>query len=193
MNTNTTTKNPTMLNGVNVDHVVATMNEIKEKPMLAKFTFRSDNTWLTGGHNRSSIKGFYGYCVEDDSRREAFTMDNDEPPVLFGDNRGPNPVEFILHGLAGCLTTTLVCYASAMGVKIDEIMSHYEGDIDIRGLLGLSDDVRNGYDNIRVTFFIKSDAPREKLQELVDIAKAHSPVFDVVSNGTPVAVRLSNE
>ncbi|MDX9857872.1 MAG: OsmC family protein [candidate division Zixibacteria bacterium] len=187
---NTTT--PTTLNGINVTQVVATMNEIKDKPMLARFTFRSDNTWLSGGHNRSSIKGFYGYCKEDTSRADSFEMDNDEPPVLFGENRGANPVEYILHGLAGCLTTTLVCYASAMGVEIDEITSHYEGDIDIRGLLGLSDEVRNGYDNIRVTFSIKSDAPREKIEELIGLAQAHSPVFDLVSHGTTVSVRLAD-
>lgn len=193
MSTQNTTDTQTILNGINVDQVVETMEAIKEKPMLAKFTFRSQSEWLTGGHNRSHIKGFYGYCKEDTSRGDAFIVDNDEPPVLFGENRGANPVEFILHGLAGCLTTTLVCYAAAMNVDIKAITSHYEGDIDVRGLLGLSNDVRNGYDNIRVTFSIKSEAPREKIEELVALAKAHSPVFDVVSNGTPVSVRLSDK
>ena len=187
-----TTKQPTILNGINVDQVVQTMNDIKEKPMLAKFTFRSKNQWLDGGHNRSTIKDFYGYCREDDSRKTAFVFDNDEPPVLFGANRGPNPVEFIFHALAGCMTTTMTCYAAAMGIEIDEITSTFEGDIDVRGLLGLSDDVRNGYDHIRVTFDVKSSAPREKVEELIELAKNHSPVFDVVTHGTPVSVRLKD-
>ena len=108
------------------------------------------------------------------------------PPVLMNQNRAANPVEYVLHALAACLTTSLVYHAAARGVKVDEVESTLEGDLDLRGFLGLSDDVRTGYHNIRVTFRVKSEASAETLRELC----RHSPVFDIVSNPVPVFVSL---
>jgi uncharacterized OsmC-like protein len=113
--------------------------------------------------------------------------------VLLGEDHGPNPVEYVLHALAGCLTTSLVYHAAAQGIRIDEVESTYEGDIDLHGFLGLSDEVRNGYQNIRVTFKIKADAPPEKLEELLLLAQKRSPVFDTVSNPVSVTVSLEAE
>ncbi|MCI0422402.1 MAG: OsmC family protein [Acidobacteria bacterium] len=127
---------------------------------------------------------------EDTSRQGPFVMDNDEPAVLLGTDQGANPVEVVLHALAGCLTTSLVYHAAAQGIKIDGVESRFEGELDLHGFLGLSDHVRNGYENIRVTFKINADAPQEKLEELCRLAQKRSPVFDIVSNPVPVSIRL---
>ena len=180
------------INGVNVDQLFSTINAIKENPGLAKFKFRANNQWVNGGRNRTSIKDFYGAGREDTTRIKTFVFDNDEPEVLLGQDNGANPVEFVLHALAGCLTTSLVYHAAAQGIKIDAVESRFEGDLDLRGFLGMNEDVRNGYQNIRVTFKIKADAPEEKLKELCELAQKRSPVFDVVTNGVPVKVQLAN-
>ncbi|CAE6484166.1 MAG: OsmC family protein [Candidatus Nitrosotenuis sp.] len=179
------------VNGVDIEKLSETMNAIRGNPDIAKFNFRATNKWLEGGHNRTTINEFDGACSMH-NRAISFVIDEDEPPVLLGQDKGANPVEYALTALAGCLTTSLVYHASARGIKIDEVESTLEGNLDIRGFLGLSEGIRNGYDGIQVTFKIKSDAPKEQLQELVDIAKKRSPVFDIVSNPTPISVRLDN-
>ena len=109
-----------------------------------------------------------------------------------GDDRGANPVEYLLVGLAGCVTTTLVYHAAARGVKITQVDARLDGDIDIRGLLGMSDEVRPGYKSIRLKLRVKGDASKEELQELVRIAERLSPVADVVSHGSPVEISLED-
>ena len=178
------------INGVDVDQLFSTINAIKENPGLAKFEFRANNQWINGGHNRTSVKDFYGAGQEDTTRKRTFVFDNDEPVALLGEDNGANPVEFVLHALAGCLTTSLVYHAAAQGIKIDAVESKFEGDLDLRGFLGVNEDVRNGYENIRVTFKIKADAPEEKLKELCELAQRRSPVFDIVTNRVPVNVQL---
>jgi uncharacterized OsmC-like protein len=180
----------TTVNGVNVEQLFATINAIKAQPGLAQFKFRAANRWIDGGHNRTTVKDFYGAGQEDTSRRTPFVMDADEPAVLLGRDEGANPVEFVLHALAGCLTTSLVYHAAARGIRIDEVESTFEGDLDLRGFLGLSDEVRNGYEGIRVAFKIKGDATEEQLRELCELAERRSPVFDIVSHPVPVSVRL---
>lgn len=178
--------NEVKLNGVNVTKMSSTIEAIKNQPGLAKFQFRARNTWDTGGHNRSVIKEFYGTGKEDVTRTEPFVLDADEPPVLLGEDRGANPVEFVLHALAACLTTSLVYHAAARGIHVENVESTLEGDLDLRGFLGLSDTVRRGYQNIRVDFKVKSDAPPEQLKDLCKF----SPVFDIVSNSVPVSVNI---
>jgi uncharacterized OsmC-like protein len=181
------------INGVDVDQLFSTIDAIKETPGLAKFEFRANNRWINGGHNRTSVKDFYGAGREDASRKQTFVFDNDEPVVLLGEDNGANPVEFVLHALAGCLTTSLVYHAAAQGIKIDAVESKFEGDLDLRGFLGMNEDVRNGYEDIRVTFKIKADAPDEKLKELCELAQKRSPVFDIVTNRVPVKVQLKTD
>jgi uncharacterized OsmC-like protein len=181
----------TMLNGVDTDVLLETIGAIKVDPAIAKFEFRATNQWIDGALNRSQIKEFYGAKKVDTSRSTAFVFDNDEPPVLIGENRGANPVEFLLHGLAGCLTTTLVYHAAVRGIKLNSVKSTLEGDIDIHGLLALTDQVRPGYQQIRVSFDIDSPASREQLAELVKFAKDHSPVCDSISNPVDVVVKLA--
>ena len=179
-----------IVNGVNLDQLFITINQIEETPSLARFIFRAGNRWIDGGHNRTTIKGFYGAGHEDSSRQAPFVVDNDEPAILLGQNNAANPTEFVLHALAGCLTTWLVYHAAAQGIEIEEVESQFEGALDLRGFLGLSDGVRNGYENIRVTFKIKADAPEDKLQQLCQLAQKRSPVFDIISNPVPISVRL---
>jgi uncharacterized OsmC-like protein len=181
------------INGVNVDQMFSTISAIKEEPGLAKFKFRASNQWVNGGHNRTTVKDFYGGGQEDTSRAQSFVLESDEPAILLGEDQGANPVEFLLHALAGCLTTSLVYHAAAQGIKIDAVESRFEGELDLRGFLGLSDRVRNGYENIQVTFKIKADAPEEKLKELCELAQKRSPVFDIVSNPVSVSVRLETQ
>ena len=185
-----TSKKSTTINGVNVEELFKTVDAVKKTAAIAKFRFRADNTWIEGGHNRTSIRNFYGAGEEDTSRKTPFILDADEPKVLLGTDRGANPVEYVLTALAGCLTTSLVYHAAARGIAVEEVESHLEGDLDLRGFLGISEEVRNGYENIRVTFKIKADATEEQLRELVQLAQNRSPVFDIISHPVPVSVEL---
>jgi uncharacterized OsmC-like protein len=184
----TTTAKAGIVNGIDVDRLVGTIDAIGQRPELAAFRFRATNRWIQGGHNQSTVKGFYGAGQEDASRREAFHLDNDEPDVLLGTDRGANPVEQVLHALAGCLTTSLVYHAAARGVRLAEVESELEGDLDLRGFLGMSGEVRNGYRSVRVRFRVKADATAAEIDELVRLAQARSPVFDIVSHPVPVSV-----
>lgn len=190
--TTTAASTEKIVNGVNVDKLMQTMEAIKEKPETSKFNFRIDNYWIDGAHNRAVVSDFYGANQIHRRDRTFFTYDKSEHPVLLGDDRGANPVEYLLVGLAGCVTTTLVYHAAARGVKITQVDAKLDGDIDIQGLLGMSDDIRPGYRSIRIKLQVKGDAPREKLEELVRIAERRSPVADVVSHGTPVEISLED-
>jgi uncharacterized OsmC-like protein len=177
-------------NGVDTDVLYGTLDAIKAQPELGRFQFRAENEWIAGAHNRTTIKDFYGAGQEDMSRSEAFSIDAGEPAILLGSDTGPNPAEYLLHALAACLTTTLVYVAAARGVRLTEVASTLEGDIDVQGALGLSDEHRNGFEQIRATFRVKGDAPAEKLREVVSRAQQRSAVFDMVTNGLPVSVEV---
>ena len=179
-----------VVNGINVSGLHYTINLIRKNPGLARFQFRAANRWLGGTRNQATVKGFYGAGKEDETRRQAYVFDEDEPSVLLGSDKGASPVEYVLVALSGCLTTTLVEQAAVRGIKLDSVESKLEGDVDVRGFLGLADNVRRGFENIRVTFRIKSNAPVERLRELVELAQKRSPVYDIVTNSTPVKVTL---
>ncbi len=177
-------------NGVNVDQLIGTINAIKDNPDLAHFHFRATNEWVSGGHSRTMIQSFYGAGSEDTSRSGPFILEGDEPPVLLGGNAGPNAVEAVLHALASCLAVGFVYNAAAQGVQVDGLEFDLEGDIDLHGFLGLSEQIRPGYQNIRVSYRVKSDAPREKLEELCEYVQKTSPVLDIIRNPVPVSVTL---
>ncbi len=177
-----------IVNGVDVGRMGETVEAVRRTPSLATFRFRATNQWIDGGHNRSTIKGFYGAGQEDTTRTKPFELNADEPPVLLGKDQGANPVEYVLHALAACLTTSLVYHAAARGIHIESIESKLEGDLDLQGFLGLSDQVRCGYQQIRASFTVKSDAPAKDLEELTKF----SPVFDIVSNPVPVSIRIES-
>jgi len=178
-----------IVNGVNVDNLFKTVVAVKGNPTIAKFNFRAKNKWINGGNNKTTVNEFYGAC-QTHSRSKPFEYVKDEPPVLLGNDQGANPVEYALAALAGCLTTSLIYHAAAQGVKLDEVESTLRGDLDLQGFLGMSENIRNGYEKIDVSFRIKADAPEEKLKELVELAQKRSPVFDMISNPTPVNVHL---
>jgi len=175
-------------NGVDTAQVYGTLDALKDQPDLARFEFRASSRWINGPHSRSTIHGFWGAGQEDASREAPFVVDASEPPVLFGDNEAPNPAEFLLHALAGCLTLTIVNVAAARKVELTEVTCTLAGVLDARGATGLDDSYRNGFERIRVAFSIKGDATPEKLQEIVERAKARSVVYDIVSNPVPVDV-----
>lgn len=185
MKTQQTTKT---LNGLNTEQMVETVDAIKGNPQIAKFVFRAKNEWLNGGENRSTIKDFYGALKEDDSREEPFVFTNGEPPVLLGNNEGANPVEFLLHGLAGCITTTFILHASARGVQVHELSTELDGDIDLQGLLGLDDSITPGYQEIRIKMHVKADCSDEELEDLIATAKRRSPVSNTVLRPVPVII-----
>jgi len=176
------------VNGLDTKQMFETIEAIKGQPDLARFQFRNTNQWIEGGHNRSTIQGFSGVGQEDSSRTEPFVFDNGEPPVLLGNNEGANPVEFLLHALAGCVTTTLVLHAAARGIRIESISTEMEGEIDLHGLLGLDDSVSPGYEQIRMKMDIKADCSDEKLDDLLAFTRKHSPVCETVCRPVPVVV-----
>jgi len=165
----------------------------KAQPQIADFQFRATNEWISGTHNRSTIQGFYGAGQEDSSRREPFVIDAGEPAVLLGHDHGANPAEALLHALAACLTTSIVYVAAARKVSLTSVESTLQGEMDVRGALGLSDEVRNGFEGIKVTFTVTGEAAPEKLREVVARARARSAVHDMVSNGVPVSVEVITE
>jgi uncharacterized OsmC-like protein len=178
-------------NGVDTEQLFGTLDAIKADPTLARFQFRARNRWIDGAHNQTRIRDFYAANQEDTSRAQEFVIDAGEPAILLGTDTGPNPAEYLLHALAACLTTSLVYVAAARGVHLTEVESTLEGDMDVQGALGLSDEHRNGFEHIRVSFRVAGDASEEKLREVVDRAQRRSAVFDIVTNGVPVTVDVA--
>jgi uncharacterized OsmC-like protein len=178
------------INGVDVDQLVETINAIKAKPELAKFQFRATSRWEGGARSTTRIQSFYGAGQEDSSRKKPYVIKGDEPPVLLGTNSAPNAVEMVLASLASCVAVGFAYNAAAQGIKIEDLSFDIEGDVDLHGFLGLSDKVRPGFNNIRFTYRVKADAPREKLEELCEYVQKTSPVLDIIRNPVPVDVRL---
>ena len=182
---------PLSLNGVNVDQLFGNIDAIKNSTVLGKFKFRANNKWINGGHNQTTINNFHGIQQEHD-HADPFKLDADEPPLLLGEDIGPNPVEYALTALAACVTTALVYHAAAKGIKLHAVESRLEGDIDLRGFLGISNDVRRGYENIRIYYKIDADVPDDQLEELIQMGTKYSPVFDTITNPVTVTAQLDN-
>jgi len=177
-----------IINGLDVNAALATIAAIKADKSLAKFQFRARNTWINGGENRSVIRDFYGAGREDNSRSTSFEFTNGEPPVLLGNNEGANPVEFLLHALAGCVTTTFVLHAMARGIVIKELSTELAGDLDLQGLLGLDEAVSPGYEQIRIRMHVKADCSDKDLEDLLAYAQQHSPVCNTICRPVPVVI-----
>jgi uncharacterized OsmC-like protein len=183
----TARKLSTTVNGVLVDDLFSTVSAVKATSSIAKFTFRIRNQWESGSRNRSTVATFTG-ANQELSHPKPFVLEADEPAILLGTDRAANPVEYLLHALASCLTTSMVYHASARGIHIEQVESSFEGDLDLRGFLDLDPSVRNGYQGIRVLFKIRANVPDDQLQEIVQLGIGHSPVFDSLTNGVPVSV-----
>ena len=186
------TKSRGPLNGVDTPTLFATIDAVRGNPPLAKFQFRATNRWVSGTHSRGTVESFYGAGSEQPHKR-TFTLEADHPAVLVGGDNAPLPVEIVLYGLAACITGGIANIAAARGVKLTEVESTVEGDMDLRGILGLSGEVRNGYEKIRATFTIKGDAPAEKLRQIVEQSRARSAVFDIITNAVPVEISINAE
>jgi len=186
-NTNTATALRTIVNGVPVDDLFTTIDAIKATPAIAKFKFRVRNQWMDAAQNRSTVDTLYG-AGQEMTHPEPFVLEADEPAILLGEDTAANPAEYLLHALAACLTTSMVYHAAAQGIHIEQVESSLEGDIDLQGLLALDKNVRQGFQGIRVNFKVKTDAPDERLQEIVQLGPQHSPVFDSLTKGVPVSV-----
>jgi uncharacterized OsmC-like protein len=182
-----TTESPRR-NGVDTATLFATLEAVKGQNEIAKFQFRASNTWVTGTHSRSTISGFYG-ATQEMQHQSVMVLDADHPAILVGSDQGPTPVEFLLHGIAACLTAGIANVAAARGVELTNVTSTVEGDIDLLGILGLSGGaVRNGYEQIRVTFHVEGDADDETLRGIVEQSRSRSAVYDVLTNPTPVVI-----
>jgi uncharacterized OsmC-like protein len=187
----TTTIDRPARNGVDVPTLFATLDVVRAQPAAAQFQFRARNEWVHGVHSRTAIQGFFGAGQEDASRTEPFVYDADHPTVLVGTGKGPTPVEFLLHAIAACLTAGVINVASARGITLHRVESTVEGDIDLLGIFGMSDQVRNGYREIRVHFTVDGDASPEQLRAVVEQSRSRSAVYDVLTNGTRVAVDVT--
>jgi uncharacterized OsmC-like protein len=176
---------------VDVAALFATIDAVKGDPDLAKFQFRASNSWVRGTHNQSAIHGFFG-VKQEMQHKQVTTLDADHPAVLVGEDNAPTPVEYLLHAIAACLTAGIANIAAARGVDLRRVTSTVEGDIDLLGILGLSDgSVRNGYEQIKVTFHVDGDADEETLRGLVEQSRRRSAVYDVLTNPTPVVIDVT--
>lgn len=187
MSDQTTSTRQKMVNGLDVMRLHDTIKLLRENPELAKFKFRAHNKWVEGAHLENAIYDFYG-AGQEMTHTQKFVMHGDEPDILIGTDYGPNATESLLAALASCLNATLIYHASARGIQVEGLELEMEGDIDLRGFLGIDESVRNGFQNIRVKCKVKADASDEKIDELCRLAQKYSPVFDGVTHETPVQV-----
>ena len=181
---------PAPLNGVDTPTLFATINAVGAQPELGKFQFRANSRWVSGTHSKSTMQGFFG-AGQEHAPLAPYHGESDHPMVLCGTDAAPSPVEWLLHAIAACLTAGIANVAAARGIKLSKAEATVEGDIDLRGILGLSNEVRNGFEAIRVTFDIAGDAQPDELEQIVMQSKARSAVFDVLTNGVPVSVGVS--
>jgi uncharacterized OsmC-like protein len=174
------------VNGINLNVLNETVSAIKGDPELGECHFRARNKWVDAAHNCTTVSGFYG-AKQENTHKQVFELHADEPPILAGNDDGANPVEHLLHALASCVTTSMVAHAAVRGIYIEELESELEGDIDLRGFLGLDADVPKGYTNIRVTYKVKTDVDNlPKLKKLAEF----SPVYNTLTHGTKVDIQV---
>ena len=192
-NQSTTTQTPThtdgYLNGVHLETLQGTVNAIAGDPAMGQCKFRASNTWLGGAHNRTRITGFYG-ASQEIAHRQSYELHADEPPILAGNDVGANPVEHLLNALAACVTTSMVAHAAVRGIRIESLESELEGDIDLRGFLGLDTSVPKGFTDIRVNFRVKTDP--ENIDNLKQLS-TFSPVLNTLTHGANVNIQVSEQ
>ena len=174
-------------NGVNVDALLAAREVLKGAPQAAKFTWRASCKWKNGTHSETSIQGFHGLGEEQKHKTET-SFSADHPEVFASEDLGVTPVEYLLVGLASCLTAGVAAVAQNRGIQLRSVESKVEGSMDIQGILGIDSDVRNGYDDIKVTFKIDADASKQEIEALVAQSQKRSAVFDAITNPTNVTV-----
>ena len=184
--TQTHTDNDAYVNGIHLETLMGTVNAITEESAMGQCKFRANNTWMGGAHNRTTITGFYGACQEI-AHNQQYELHADEPPILAGNDVGANPVEHLLNALAACVTTSMVAHAAVRGIHIEALESELEGDIDLRGFLGLDESVPKGFTDIRVNFRVNTDP--ENIDTLKQLS-GYSPVFNTITQGANVDIHV---
>ena len=177
-------------NGVNVEALLAAREALKSAPDAAKFTWRASCKWRNGTHSQTNIRGFHGLGEEQKHKTE-FSFEADHPEIFASEDNGVTPIEYVLVGLASCLTAGVAAVAQNRGIQLRSVEAKLEGSMDIQGILGIDSDVRNGYDDIKVTFHIDADASREDIEALVSQSQKRSAVFDALTNPTNVTVEVA--
>jgi uncharacterized OsmC-like protein len=176
-------------NGVNVDALLAAREALKNAPQAAKFTWRASCKWRNGTHSETSISGFHGLGEEQKHKTET-SFSADHPEIFASEDLGITPVEYVLVGLASCLTAGVAAVAQNRGIQLRSVESKLEGKMDIQGILGVDSDVRNGYEDIKVTFKIDADASKKDIEALVAQSQKRSAVYDIITNPTNVTVQV---
>jgi uncharacterized OsmC-like protein len=174
-------------NGVNVEALLAAREALKSAPQAAKFTWRASCTWKNGTYTNTKVQGFRGLGEEQNHKTE-FSFEADHPEIFASEDLGATPVEYVLVGLASCLTAGVAAVAQNRGIQLRSVEAKVEGSMDIQGILGIDSDVRNGYDDIKVTFNIDADASKKEIEAIVAQSQKRSAVYDVVTNPTNVTV-----
>jgi uncharacterized OsmC-like protein len=177
-------------NGVNVEALLGAREALTQAPEAAQFKWRASCTWLNGTHSNTSVEGFFGLGEEQTHRRE-YTFDADHPEVFASQDNGATPVEFVLVGLAGCLTAGIAAVAQNRGIQLTSVKATLEAGMDIQGILGIDSDVRNGFEGIKVHYAIDADASQEDIEAIVAQSQKRSAVFDIVTNPTNVTVEVN--
>ena len=178
---------PVPMNGIDTPTLFATIDAVRAQPELAKFQFRATSRWVSGTESQTTMHGFYG-AGNELTHIAVYTATGDHPGVLCGADKGPAPVEWVLHALASCLMAGIGNIASARGIKLNKVDATLDGDIDLRSVLGLSKEVRNGYQGVSVSVAIDGDATEDELEQVVMQAKARSAVYDILTNGVPISI-----
>ncbi len=176
-------------NGVNVEALLGAREALTEAPQAARFQWRARSEWVSGTHSRAAVDGFHG-LGEEQSHRQTFSFDSDHPELFAAEDNGATPVEYVLVGLAGCLTAGVATVAQNRGIQLRKVEATLTGGMDLQGILGIDPEVRNGFDDIRVEFRIDADASREDIEALVAQSQRRSAVFDALTNPTNVSVEV---
>jgi uncharacterized OsmC-like protein len=182
--------NTSVKNGVNVEALLAAREALKSAPQAAKFTWRASCKWKNGTNSVSKVEGFHGLGAEQKHKTE-FSFEADHPEIFASEDLGATPVELVLCGLASCLTAGVAAVAQNRGVQLKSVEANLEGSMDIQGILGIDSDVRNGYDDIKVTFKIDADAPKKEIEAIVAQSQKRSAVYDIVANPTNIRVEVA--
>jgi uncharacterized OsmC-like protein len=177
-------------NGVNVEALLGARTALAEAPEAAKFQWRATCEWQNGTHSRNSVEGFFG-LGEEQRHRTVSSFDIDHPEIFASEDNGPTPVEHMLVGLAGCLTAGIAAVAQHREIQLHKVSATIEGAMDVRGILGMDSDVRNGFSGITVTYDIEADATPDEVRAIVAQSQKRSAVYDVITNPTDVRVVVS--
>jgi uncharacterized OsmC-like protein len=179
----------TVDNGIEIEALLGARRALSEAPEAAQFQWRASCDWVNGTHSRSTVESFFG-LGEEHSHRRKYVYDADHPEIFASEDHGPTPVEFVLVGLAGCLTAGIAAVAQNRNIQLRSVRATVEADMDIQGILGIDADVRNGFEHIRVSYQIDADAPRAEIEALVAQSQKRSAVFDIITNPTNVYVEV---